>query len=150
MEALVRDKGVGPARTVRTALTAAALVVLVFLFHFASDKIIYKTGKGRMFFDVSVAVADVVPPHGMVGSLGYSGPLRLYGELESFCLYHVNSIPLVRYLMKRDVPVYLLVQPFGWEHPQVKRILKWFGSERVMTFYDKDDFCLLRLKSLEG
>jgi hypothetical protein len=150
IETLVGERGVRPAPIARSVITVAALLVLVFLFHFAADKIIYKTGKGRMFFDVSRAVADVVPPHSMVGSLGYSGPLRLYGGMESFCLYHVNSAPLVRYLMKREVPVFIIVQPFGWDHPQIKRILKRYGSERVMTFYDKDDFCLLRLKPPEG
>lgn len=146
LEILLKSKKLRLFRFIRHILTGAAVAVLAYFFYFSSDKIIYKTGKGKVFRDVSMAVAAAVPPDSLVGSLGFSGPLRLYGDLESFCLYHANSRHLVNHMIEDGVPVYIIVQPFGWDHNRVKRILRQFDSERVLTFFNREDFCLLRLK----
>jgi len=138
---------IGPGRRVigASALVLLTLGVSLYSLHFSSDKMIFTTRKGLRFYEVSRTVAERVPADAVVGSLGFSGPLRLYTPLESFCLYHRGAFALINHLFRQGDPVYLVVQPWAWQDANVKKALRWYAHDTVMTFYGSDDFRLLHL-----
>lgn len=59
----------------------------------------------------SERIGTHVPPNALIGSLGYSGALRLYAGLETFSWVHPDALAFALAEYGRGRPLYFLIEP---------------------------------------
>lgn len=99
----------GPIMTL-LAMVVATLAISAYFIRFEAGTLLFTRDKAKMFYDTAKAVAARVPPNSVVGAFELSGPLRLYGELESFNLNHPKAVKVVRKMLKKR-PIYVMMEP---------------------------------------
>jgi hypothetical protein len=57
----------------------------------------------------SLRVAALVPRNALVGAVNHSGPLRLYGHVQSFLAWHEQAPELVRFALRERRPLYVVL-----------------------------------------
>ncbi|MDQ1352233.1 MAG: hypothetical protein QG657_2539 [Acidobacteriota bacterium] len=92
---------------------------------------LWDKGKGKLFYIISKKVAKEIVPGSLVGSCDFSGPLRIYANIESFGSFHMNSLLLVSDMLKEGKPVYVAVEPWQRETPGIKGIFDNFKVRRI-------------------
>jgi hypothetical protein len=87
--------------------------------------------KGELFYVISKKVAKKIAPGGLVGCCEFSGPLRIYANIESFGFFHMNSLFLISDMLKEGKPVYLVVEPWQKKNLGLKAIFKNFRVRKI-------------------
>ncbi|MCU0286393.1 MAG: hypothetical protein MUF15_08330 [Acidobacteria bacterium] len=92
---------------------------------------LWAKGKGKLFYVISKKIAAKITPDSLVGCCEFSGPLRLYSNIETFGFFHLNSLFLISDMLKEGKPVYLVVEPWQKENPGLKWIFKNFKMKKI-------------------
>jgi len=103
-------------------LTVLAVLVLVgnvgWTLVFAEREGLLETTNRDLWIRDVAELKERLPPRSLVGALNFSGPLRLYGQIESFRWDHKDAPKLIDYALDRKRDVYLLVEPSEYDrHP---------------------------------
>lgn len=106
---------------------------------------LWTKGKAQFFYDISKKVSTLVPAGHLVGALEFSGVLRLYGNIESFCTIHMNSLVLISDQLKEKKTVYLLVEPWTKDSVVVKKIFENFTLEITAKLDTFENFFLYKV-----
>jgi hypothetical protein len=121
----------------RAAFAALAGLVAITVFghiklgQSSSHNGLWATDKGRDYVQV-VREADLFIPAGAyVGSVEFCGTFRLYSRAQPFLSTHANAPELARDLIARQVPVYLIVEPWNAPDPNIHAMLENNASELV-------------------
>jgi len=108
---------------------------------------IWKKDRSKLFYDASKEVSTLVPPGCVVGSLDFSGVLRLYGKLESFNYENPTCIRFMEDMLKQNIPVYLVIEPWHKSKDIVALIFDCFEIKRTKTLKGYPDLFLYEVKA---
>jgi hypothetical protein len=121
-------------------LNAAAVLILFIMlpyFNAFSDRnLVLTADKGEMYYQATKKMQSLVPPNALVGGLEMSGPIRLYTDLESFRWDQPQSLKLIHDFLKKDRPIYLLIEPWNRQHPAIKIIAETFFLKYIALMPD--------------
>jgi hypothetical protein len=133
---------------VTISLAVMALVIIGFFVHYGfTHPNIWEKDKGKLYYDISKMIAKKVPAHSLVGSVDFSGSLRLYTGIETFNSFHTNSFFLIADMLEKKKPVYLAAEPWNLERPMVKGVFRLFTVKKVMEVTGWPDFYLYKIQS---
>jgi hypothetical protein len=93
-------------------------------------------------------IANEVPDNSLVGSIEFSGCLRLYTGIETFNSFHRNSFFLIADMLKKQVPVYIAAEPWNLKRPMIKGILRIFRVKKILKITGWQNFFLYKIESL--
>lgn len=116
----------------RPAIFFLTIFILSYFIHFESKKLLFYKNKNREFYIVAQKVAEKVPPQSIIGATNLSGALRLYTNLESFVYTRPKSNKLIIRMIKKNVPIYLIVEPWDFNKEWSLRKLKRFKYKKVL------------------
>jgi hypothetical protein len=119
--------------------TAAVLILFIMLFYFKvfSDRnLVFSADKGELYYQACKKMQSLVPPDALVGGLEMSGPIRLYTGLESFRWDHPQCPQLIHDFLKKDRPLYLLIEPWNRQHPAIEKITGAFEVKYIALMPD--------------
>jgi hypothetical protein len=134
-------------RGVSISLAVVALVIIGYFINYGfTHPDIWGKNKGKYFYDISKMIAKKVPANSLVGSVEFSGPLRLYTGIESFNSFHTNSFFLIADMLERKVPVYIAAEPWNLQRPVIKGILRIFKVKKVMEITGWPGFFLYKIQ----
>jgi len=131
------DRRLPTAKAHRAAFASlAGLVALTLLSHIklgqsSSHNGLWATDKGRDYMQVVRETNQFVPSGAYVGSVEFCGSFRLYTQAQSFLSTHANAPDLARDLLARQVPVFLIVEPWNASDPNIRAMLENNASELV-------------------
>jgi hypothetical protein len=131
---------------IKPAVIVITILLLSYFVHFESKTLLFYKDKWIEFRDISRKAAENIPPGSVVGASVMSGPLRLYGNVESFNLKHIKSSRLIGRMLKRKRPVYLIMEPEFKGSPDFERKLAKFDYEKIVKLSEQKDYYLLRIK----
>lgn len=92
---------------------------------------LWSRGKGEIFYVISKKIQEQVPPDSFVGCCDFSGPLRIYANIESFGSFHLNSLYLISDMLKEGKPVYVMVEPWQKTNVGLEWIFKNFEAQKI-------------------
>ena len=122
------------------------IIIIYFVIYGFNHGDIWKINKGKIYYDASKAIGEAVPANGFVGSIEFSGCIRLYAGIETFnSSYYPHSLFFISDLLKKKIPVYMAVEPWNREIPTLKKLFEVFKVEKVMTVKGWSDFYLYRV-----
>jgi hypothetical protein len=117
---------------VSTLLVISVLLTgIYFIYRGTHYTELWDKGKGKLFYIISKKIEKEVVPGSLVGCCDFSGPLRIYANIESFGSFHMNSLLLVSDMIKEGKPVYVVVEPWQKETPGIKGIFKNFKVKKI-------------------
>lgn len=132
---------------VTISLAAIALVIIGYFIHFGfTHPDIWEKNKGKHYYDISKMIDRKVPANSLVGSVEFSGCLRLYTGIETFNSFHTNSFFLIADMLEKKVPVYITAEPWNLERPMVKGVFRIFRVKKVMEITGWPDFYLYKIQ----
>jgi hypothetical protein len=138
-------KPVKPAVTI--SLTVVALTIIGYFVNYGfTHPDIWVKNKGKHYYDISKMIARKVPANSLVGSVEFSGPLRLYTGIETFNSFHTNSFFLIADMLEKKKPVYFAAEPWNLQRPMVKGVLRIFRVKKVMEITGWPDFYLYKIQ----
>ncbi|MBP0001978.1 MAG: hypothetical protein J7641_23795 [Cyanobacteria bacterium SID2] len=111
--------------------TVLGIFMFVHFYLFSAGKAQFRIEKQSSFFNDSAKVTSIVPANSLVGTVEFSGALRLYSNLETFRWDHESATKVIDYAQANQLPVYLIIEPWHWEHPQLEPIKQKHQLERV-------------------
>jgi len=121
-------------------LSLITIIMVIYFVHYGKNHDVYRIDKGYAYYYISEAVGKVVPPNSIVGSFELSGAVRLYTGLETFNWYNWDAVPLIRRMLKKNIPVYVVVERCNLEHFFVKRILKKFHYDIIKNINIRENW----------
>ncbi|HLP59466.1 MAG TPA: phospholipid carrier-dependent glycosyltransferase, partial [Candidatus Deferrimicrobium sp.] len=92
---------------------------------------LWAKGKGKLYYLISKKATKNIMPGSLVGCCEFSGPLRIYANIETFGFFHLNSLFLISDMLKEGKPVYVMVEPWQKENPGLKWIFKNFKIKKI-------------------
>ncbi|MBN2400415.1 MAG: glycosyltransferase family 39 protein [Candidatus Aminicenantes bacterium] len=107
------------------------LVMLSYFYKYAEGNDVLTGDKGEMFFRACTEIQSILPANALVGGLEMSGPIKLYTRLESYRWDLEESLDLIRDFLKKGRPLYLLVEPWHREHPDIQDIDRNFVMKKI-------------------
>jgi len=121
-----------PKQAVSILLVATVLFAgIFFIYRGIRYSELWTKDKGKLFYVISKKVAKKIAPGGLVGCCEFSGPLRIYANIESFGFFHMNSLFLISDMLKEGKPVYLVVEPWQKKNLGLKAIFKNFRVRKI-------------------
>jgi hypothetical protein len=121
-----------PRRAAVILLTVPMLAVGIYFIHRGTHyQDLWSKEKGKLYYAITKKIEKQIPPGSLVGGCDFSGPLRLYANIESFGFFHLNSLYLISDMLKQGKPVYILEEPWHKENLGLKWILKNFETEKL-------------------
>jgi hypothetical protein len=134
--------------TVTISLAVMALVIIGYFVHYGfTHPNIWEKDKGKLYYDISNMIAKKVPANSLVGSVDFSGCLRLYTGIETFNSIHTNSFFLIADMLEKKKPVYFAAEPWNLQMPMVKGVFRLFTVKKVMEITGWPDFYLYKIQS---
>lgn len=132
-----------------TSLAVPVMVILtvvisIYFIRFEAETLLFTRDKAKVFHDTAHKVAARVPPGSVVGAFEMSGPLRLYGGIESFNLNHPRAVKLIRRML-RERPVYVMMEPLLRDSHFFKKRFRRFLYEEIEMGSDQKEYCLYRI-----
>ncbi|MCP5051489.1 MAG: hypothetical protein GY940_30255 [bacterium] len=106
------------------ALTLIVVVYFIDYGHKHGD--VWGVAKGKGYYDYVKEVAETVPANSMVGSVAFSGILRLYTGIESFFYTHFNAPKLIRAMLDKNIPVYIIEEPWDSHSDALENLHEMF------------------------
>jgi len=129
---------------------AFILVVLVitgyYILYGISRGDLWKKDKGKIYYDVSLRLARELPAGSRVGSVDFSGSLRLYTKMESFNTLKIEALPTIRRLLMSKEPVYLLVEPWNRDQLILKEILLRYQTRPILEISEVPGLVLYQIE----
>lgn len=113
------------------ALVAGMLYFEISLSLSFSHTGLLSTNKGRDFYNVVRTVDALVPAGSYIGSVEFCGAHRLYSSNQPFQAWHPNAPTLVRDLLARHTPVFLIVEPWNRTNETIRTLLDTNTAELV-------------------
>jgi hypothetical protein len=132
-------------RLVTPACALVPVAVLAGLLRFGDERNLFQTGRNGGQASDSRAIRAAVAPDALVGCIDFSGSLRLYGGLETFRWDHAGAVATIEHGLEEGRPVYLVVEPWNWEHRRLAEIRERFWLEKALTLATWHDTFLWRL-----
>jgi hypothetical protein len=124
------------------------LCLVGYFIHFGEKSRLFTRDKAEQFRVYAEHVKKLVPPNSIVGAFELSGPLRLYGNLESINLTHPSSLELIRKtLQNRERPVFVVYEPIAKDMPFFVTGLQSFKHKNVQVQEGLYKYYLIRLIS---
>ena len=111
------------------ALVGCTIVFDISLGQSPSHTGLWSPNKGRNYYSVARIIEELVPDGAYVGSVEFSGTLRIYGRSQPFLSNHLDAPRLVRDLLARQVPVFLAVESWNRDRKAIREILDGNDSE---------------------
>lgn len=111
---------------VHGAMIAAVIGIVAHSVDFTRKQAYFRKDLGKVFYDVAANVRQVVPAGALIGSFDMSGALRLYGGYDTFFVLRPDCIRLIRYAMRSERPVYILMEPGVQGNSLIERIAMHF------------------------
>ena len=105
------------------ALVAGMLIFEISLGQSFSHTGLWTPNKGRDYYDVVRTVDALAPAGSFIGSVEFCGTHRLYSRNQPFVACHTNAPTLVHDLLARQVPVFLIVEPWNRTNETVRTML---------------------------
>ncbi|MGD2084939.1 MAG: hypothetical protein PVH61_02025 [Candidatus Aminicenantes bacterium] len=134
--------------TVTISLAAIALIIIAYYINYGfTHPDIWEKNKGKHYYDISKMMARKVPDNSLVGSVEFSGPLRLYTGIETFNSFHTHSFFLIADMLEKKKPVYFAAEPWNLQRPMVKGVFRIFRVKKVMEITGWPDFYLYKIQS---
>jgi hypothetical protein len=87
--------------------------------------------KGVDYRDTVRHVAVLAPAHSYVGSIEFTGALRLYSELQPFVSTHPNAPRVIERVLKDGRQAFLLIEPWNRADPAIRDLLARFTATRL-------------------
>jgi hypothetical protein len=144
---LIQSKWQPAKPVVHISLTPlTAIIIIYFVIYGFNHGDIWVKNKGKIYYDAGKAIGEAVPANSFVGSIEFSGCIRLYAGIETFnSSYYPHSLFLISDLLKKRIPVYVAVEPWNREIPTIKKFFAVFKVEKVMAVKGWSDFYLYRV-----
>jgi hypothetical protein len=87
--------------------------------------------KGVDYRDAVSHVAALAPAHSYVGSIEFTGAMRLYSELQPFVSTHPNAPRVIERVLGDGRQTFLLIEPWNRADPAIRDLLTRFPSTRL-------------------
>lgn len=114
-------------------LAAPVLAVSIyFIYRGTHYQDLWAKGKGELFYVISKKIEKQIPSGSLVGCCDFSGPLRIYANIESFGSFHLNALYLISDMLKEGKPLYVLVEPWQKDSLGVIWIFKNFEAQKMV------------------
>lgn len=111
-EARAETMSTGLAKASRAGLTLLLLAAAALGIWQSQGRGLLRPGFDQAYRSDSEAVARLVPDDALVGALNFSGPLRLYGKLETFDFTHPLAMDMAQRALDSGRPLYLVAEPW--------------------------------------
>jgi len=108
---------------------------------------IWEKNKGKFYYDITQKISNSISQNSYVGTIEFSGAIRLYTPITSFYLAHSNTKYLITNRLLHDIPVYLLIEPWNLKLPTVKQLFKLFRINKVLELDGWPNFYLYKVKN---
>jgi hypothetical protein len=131
---------------IKPGMIVVTMVLAAYFLYFESKTLLFTKDKAEVFYHYAVKVANHVPPDSFVGSFETSGPLRLYGNLESFNILHDNSIKLINRMLRKKRPVYLVYEQILKDTWFYRENVHLYDLVKVVKLSEHLDYYLLRVR----
>lgn len=115
-----------------------------FIYYLISETLVFRTWKGKEYYDYAMKVKALVPPDSIIGSVENSGSILIYTGMETFNLNHLNSFRVIKKVI-RTRPVYIIYEPVLADNRFIKEKLPLFTFETVARLSDWKDYYLVRI-----
>jgi len=124
----------------------SGIIIIYFVIYGFNHGDIWEKNKGKIYYDASKAIGEAVPANSFVGSIEFSGSIRLYTGIETFnTTYYPQALFLISDLLRKRIPVYMAVEPWNREIPTIKKFFEIFKVEKVIAVKGWPDFYLYRI-----
>ena len=90
---------------------------------------LWTRNKGRGYYEIVRTAAHLAPEGSYIGSVEFCGSVRLYTRCQSFFSGHSNAPVLVRDLLAKQTPVFLILEPWNETHPEISALRRTFNTE---------------------
>jgi hypothetical protein len=132
---------------VTISLTVLALVIIVYFINYGfTHPDIWEKNKGKHYYDISKMIAKKVPENSLVGSVEFSGCLRLYTGIETFNSFHSHSFFLIADMLEKKLLVYIAAEPWNLQRPMIKGVFRIFRVKKVMEITGWPGFYLYKIQ----
>ena len=125
----------------------ALAMVGYFIYYGFTHPDIWQKNKGKLYYDVSKMIDKKVPDNSLVGSIDFSGSIRLYTGIETFNSFHRSAFFLIADMLEKQIPVYIAAEPWNLQRPMVKGVFRIFRVKKVMNINGLPDFYLYKIES---
>ena len=114
-------------------VAAVAIVATVYyMARFSSEEGVYRTGFDESYYLDTMEMSKRLPANSLVGALNFTGPLRLYGDIESFSWRHPGAPELISHGIFNERQVFMIVDPRDLEGDAAMRlIMSSYHTEEV-------------------
>jgi hypothetical protein len=113
-------------------LFAAVAVLPAWQIHFgAKQKDLWERNKGHGYHDIVEQVAALAPAGSFVGSVEFGGSFNIYTSLTGFVSVFDTTPSLIREVLRQQREVYLLVEPWNVNHPNILDLQSRFHAEKI-------------------
>jgi hypothetical protein len=146
----LRGRLAARARLLPPALALVAAAVLAGLLAFGARHHLFEADKAASQVRDCQAIRAAVAPEAVVGSVEFSGSLRLYGGLETFRWDHETAVETIHHVLGLGRPVYVVVEPWHWEHELLLELQEHFALEKALPLTAWADTFLWRVTPRAG
>ena len=105
-------------------IAAVAFVVTVCcMARYSHNEGVYRKDFDESYYLDTLEMSKRLPGNSLVGALNFTGPLRLYGDIESFSWSHPGAPELVSHGILNGRPVFMIVNPRDLEGDAAMRVI---------------------------
>ncbi|MEM8605176.1 MAG: hypothetical protein AAGF24_15255, partial [Cyanobacteria bacterium P01_H01_bin.121] len=119
-------------------VTGLLVAILLHNYSFGKQQELFNAFTSRDYYTESLHIAAAVPADSHVGAIEFSGPLNLYGGLNTFRWDHEHAPDLIRQVMATGTPVYLVIAPHNQRHPRFQELLQQFQLTEALPLHWSD------------
>ncbi len=120
-------------------LYASVAVLPIWQIHFGrGQQDLWVLNKSHSYHDIVQRVAATVPARSFVGSVEFGGSFRVYTPLTGFVSVNGTSPELIHEAFRQKREVYVLVEPWNLNHPNVQNLLAQFPAEKILEIAEPD------------
>lgn len=116
-----------------------------FIYYVVSGTLVFRLWKGKEYYEWAKIVEEMVPPGSWVGSVENSGSVRLYANLNTFNLNHLNSYNVMKKMLRRG-PVYIIYEPVMKDHRFFREKLPLFAFKTIAKLSGWRDYYLIKVR----
>ncbi len=105
-------------------IAAVAFFATVYcMVRFSQEEGVYRTNFDESYYLDTLEMSKRLPENSLVGALDFTGPLRLYGGIESFSWRHPGAAELINHGIWNERQVFMIVNPRDLEGDAAMRLI---------------------------
>jgi len=146
--AALQTKGKKAVSAALTGFVLLSVIIFAYYIHYGfNHKDVWEIDRGKDYYTICKKIEETVPANSIVGSCEFSGCITLYSGIESFNSLHPISIRFIRRMLRENVPIYILSEPWHRKNPVHQQLFRLFKVSKIVDFPLIPGLELYRIKS---